>query len=402
MFKFELAAHLVDGTAAGYRYNATITTSPAGQRVWSEEYQSGQENTPTTVTIRMPEFEGVFDLTLAAVPTRLRDRLVPKKTLAERKLQFVVVAPDAPEDPSAGTLARVVEINPMSPHWWERLGSIPLVPGLRKGPLGNGQSAAWEHPTLGPLIQLGPGGEEPNIAWEAYPLPITRPGFAHVLEIEYPSDVPQAMGVSLIEPNSAGAVLPIGLDSGVYVSDEEAANPPRMVKHRVIFWPRTKTPLLLITNRRQGSRAVYGKIAVLSAAQSQFPTLPLVRADEAGSLGPAFPDSPPAGRLWAGYLDRPLFSENFSAPESLDVASLRSLDDWNTMYHGGVHLARYLKYVGYGGLMMSVYAEGSTIYPSSLLEPTPRYDTGVFFGTAQDPCARMRWSCCSVCSTAKI
>jgi hypothetical protein len=385
MFKFELAAHMVDGTTAGYRYNATITTSPAGQRVWSDEYQSGQENTPTTVTIRMPEFEGVFDLTLAAVPTRFRDRLVPKKTLAERKLQFVVVASEAPEDPSAGTLTRVVEINPMSPHWWERLGSIPLVPGLRKGPLGNGQSAAWEHPTLGPLIQLGPGGDEPNIGWEAYPLPITHPGYAHVLEIEYPSDVPQAMGVSLIEPNSAGAVLPIGLDSGVYVSDEEAGNPPRMAKHRVLFWPRTKTPLLLITNRRQGSRAVYGKITVLTAAQSQFPTLPLVRTDEAGSLGPAFPDSPPTGRLWAGYLDRPLFSENFSAPESLDMASRRSLDDWNTMYHGGTHLTHYLKYVGYGGLMMSVYAEGSTIYPSDLLEPTPRYDTGVFFGTAQDP-----------------
>ncbi|MEX2112951.1 MAG: hypothetical protein WD845_07180 [Pirellulales bacterium] len=385
MFKFELATHLVDGTAAGYRYWATITTSPGGQRVWSEEYQAGQESTATTVTMRMPEIEGVFDLTLAAVPTRLRDRLVPKKTLAERKLQFVVVAAEAPADPSAGPLAHVVEINPMSPHWWERLGNIPLVPGLRRGPLGNGESAVWEHPTLGPLIQLGPGGAEPNIGWEAYPLPIARPGFAHVLEVEYPTDVPQAMGISLLEPNAAGAVMPIGLDSGVYVSDEEATNPPRMARHRIVFWPRTKSPLLLITNRRQGSRAVYGKIAVSSAAQSQFPTLPLARTEEAGSLGPAFADSQPEGRLWAGYLDRPLFSENFSAPEALDTSSKRSLDDWNTMYHGGMRLVRYLKYVGYGGIMMSVYAEGSTIYPSKLLEPTPRYDTGVFFGTAQDP-----------------
>lgn len=385
MFKFEIAAHLLDGASAGHRYAATITASPGGQRVWSQEYQAGQESTATTVTIRVPDFEGVFDLTLAAVPTRLRDRLVPKKSLAERKLQFVVVAEESPEDPSAGPLSRVVEINPMSPHWWERLGSIPLVPGLRKGPLGNGQSAAWEHPTLGPLIQLGPDGAEPNIAWEAYPLPIARPGFAHVLEIEYPSDVPQALGVSLIEPNAAGAVMPIGLDSGVYVSDEEAANPPQMAKHRVVFWPRTKTPLLLLTNRRQGSRAAYGKISVWSAAQSQFPTLPLARTEEAGSLGPAFAASQPGGRLWAGYLDRPLFSENFSAPESLDSSSRRSLDDWNTMYLGGAHLVRYLKYSGYGGLMMSVYADGSTIYPSALVDPTPRYDTGVFFGSAQDP-----------------
>ena len=30
-------------------------------------------------------------------------------------------------------------------------------------------------------------------------------------------------------------------------------------------------------------------------------------------------------------------------------------------------------------------ADGSTIYPSKVLQPTPRYDTGAFFSTAQDP-----------------
>ena len=45
----------------------------------------------------------------------------------------------------------------------------------------------------------------------------------------------------------------------------------------------------------------------------------------------------------------------------------------------------YLNHVGYNGLMLSVLADGSTIYPSRLLEPTPLYDTGVFFGTGQDP-----------------
>ncbi|MGD9724560.1 MAG: hypothetical protein AB7O59_24970 [Pirellulales bacterium] len=386
MFKFELAAHLVEGMAEGYRYNATIYNNANGQRVWSTEYEAGAEGTTTTATIRLPEAEGVYDLSVAVVPTRLRARIYPKKSLAERKLQFVVLDPRSPADPSQGLLARVVEIDPVHPRWWERLGNIPLIPGLRKGPLGNGQSNPWNHPTLGPMIQLGPGGAAPDISWEAYPLPISKPGVAHVLEIEYPSDVPQAMGISLIEPNAAGAVMPIGLDSGVYVSDEEAANPPQMSRHRVIFWPRTKTPLVLISNRRQGARAVYGKISVSSAAHSQFPTLPLPKPAESGpTLAPAFADPAAGGRLWAGYLDRPLFSENFSAPEAVDPTSRRSLDDWNTMYQGGVHLVRYLKYVGYGGLMMSAYADGSTIYPSATLAPTPRYDTGVFFGSAQDP-----------------
>ncbi len=131
--------------------------------------------------------------------------------------------------------------------------------------MGNGDSDTWNHPVLGPMVQLGPHGTAPDISWEAYPLPINHPGQVHVLEVEYPSDVPQAMGISLLEPNAAGAVMPIGLDSGVYVTDEEAESPPRLSKHRIVFWPKTKTPLVLITNRREGSRAVYGKITVYSA-----------------------------------------------------------------------------------------------------------------------------------------
>ena len=307
MFKFEIAVrHLLDGTSAGYRYAATITTSPGGQRVWSQEYQAGQESLATTVTIRMPEFEGVFDLTLAVVPTRLRDRLVPKKMLADRKLPIRSGGGRVPDDPTRRPTDRVVEqINPMSPHWWERLGSIPLVPGLRKGPLGNGQSAAGSILRGTRRSKLDSEGTEPNIGWEAYPLPIAQAGHAHVLEIEYPSDVPQTMGISLIEPNASGAVMPIGFDSGVYVSDEEAANPPRMAKHRVVFWPRTKTPLLLLTNRRQGSRAVYGKISVWSAGAIAISRARRSVAHRRGQCVAARFRCDTAGRTAVGRLSRP-------------------------------------------------------------------------------------------------
>jgi hypothetical protein len=35
--------------------------------------------------------------------------------------------------------------------------------------------------------------------------------------------------------------------------------------------------------------------------------------------------------------------------------------------------------------MLSVMADGSTIYPSAATDPTPRYDTGTFFASGQDP-----------------
>src|SRR6266702_3104764 len=106
--------------------------------------------------------------------SRLRKQLL-NKSLAERKVQLVVIDPKPPAVETTAQIARVVEINPVTSRWWERIGSVPLFPGLRKGPLGNGDAAKWEHPTLGPLIQLGPGGTGPGISWEAYPLPINSP-----------------------------------------------------------------------------------------------------------------------------------------------------------------------------------------------------------------------------------
>ncbi len=211
-------------------------------------------------------------------------------------------------------------------------------------------------------------GSEPH--WEAYPLSINRPGTPHILEVEYPSDVPQTLGVSILEPNAAGSMTSIGQDSGIYVVDAPSSSGPKMLRHRVIFWPRTKTPLVLLSNHRDGSRAVFSKIRVL-AGPAKLPR--------------AFPPGDLPERLLAGYFSRPLVPENFGAVETLDAASGRSLKDWQTFYQGASRLVEYLNYVGYGGQMLTVMADGSTIYPSALIEPTPRYDNGIHFESAQDP-----------------
>ena len=253
-FTFQVEPHLIGASTSGLRLQAQITRSPGGQRVWSKEYTTGDDGTDTTITLPVPQGEGVYDLTLAMAPSsRIKQRFGLQRPVVQRKVQFIVLAPEAVAQTGEAPTARVVEINPVNPRWWERFANLPLIPGFRQGPLGNGDSATWNHPVLGPMVQLGPHGTPPDISWEAYPLPINHPGQVHVLEVEYPSDVPQAMGISLLEPNAAGAVMPIGLDSGVYVSDEEAESPPRLARHRIVFWPKTKTPLVLITNRREGA-----------------------------------------------------------------------------------------------------------------------------------------------------
>ena len=422
IFPLEIQPHqlgLPPGTAIRVKAHLVPVhvASVSKERMWANEFDVVMPNAdevrdPKPVAMELPATEGVYDLLISAIDSRLTERW--KKPVAERRVQLVVVDEKKPKSESnMPGMSKLLEIDPANPRWYERLTNLPLLPGQRRGPLGSGDTVRWEHPALGSMIQLGGirrgrkvKTEEVPVAWEAYPLPISDPGQPHILEVEYPNDMPQLLGISIIEPNAAGAVMPIGLDSGVYIADEEVENSPRMLKHRLVFWPRTKAPLLLVTNRHRRSPAVYGKISVLGTSQPQLAVLKLGQKPTSHMPLPAVNDidrflkyqaqtkpdlnapsktSAPRGRLLAGYLDRPFFIENFSAPESMDLFSRRSLDDWGTFYFGSQRLVEYLNHVGYNGLVMSVLADGSTIYPSTLVEPTPQHDTGVFFATGQDP-----------------
>ncbi len=366
------------------RFVVKLELTPArGNRVlWSAEREgrAGQA-VAFPVSVPLPQQEGAYDLTLTATrtgwPNPVRRPLHWRQTIAERKVQVLVLAADAPGAAAASdesSFRQVVEIDPAHPRWWELLAKLPQLPKVQrlwKAPLGNDNMQRWRHP-LGELVRLNPSGQSPDRSWEAYTLPIVDPGRPHILEVDYPSDVPQTLGISVLEPNAAGALMPIGLDSGVEVGPRPigADEAPQWRRHRLVFWPRTTSPMVLLTNLRTDDPAVYGKIRVLAGADR----LP-------GAGVPPLPGE----RLLAAYMDRPMLPENFSANESFDATIERGLDDWQTFHEGGSRLIEYLEYAGYNGLMLNVLADGSTIYPSTILQPTPRYDTGVLFTTAQDP-----------------
>ena len=357
-----------------------------GKEFWSQQYDmpaGRQTNVP--LEIPLPGDEGVYDLVIVAVNNpnwsqAVRKPLNWRRTIAERRVQLLVLSPQRPSSGRADAkLSQVVEIDPANPRWFEKIAKLPQIqltksrlPRLWKGPLGNDCLQTRQH-TLGALAELRPNADSPDVSWEAYWLPITQPGQPHVLEVDYPSDVSQTLGISIVEPNAAGALMPIGLDSGFdsTVEPVAAAEAPRWQRHRLVFWPRTNAPLVLMTNGRTDTPAMYGKIRVLTGGDRLARTLPEPIATNR--------------RLMAAYLDRPLIPENFSANECFDSWSGRSLDDWWTFHEGGSRLVEYLHYAGYNGLMLAVLADGSTIYPSALTGPTPRYDTGAFFATAQDP-----------------
>ncbi len=347
--------------------------------------EPGQPLAALSWTINVPEQEGIYDLVVSATKRTFQDRLLLWPTVDERRVQFIVVSPEPPPSSTTAPWETLVEIDPANPAWADRLSNLSLMPALRRGPLVHGGLTPWPHgPTT--WAQFGPDNREQDIPWAAYPLPISRVGQAHIVEIDFPADVPQSLGFSIIDPNAAGAALPIGLDSGVYVAADSAEAVPTPRKHRLVFWPRSGLPLLLVTNRGHASRAAYGKIRLLGPRSTTFS---LTREAAPSQLPRALAsDVRLSDRILAGYLDRPLFPENFSASQGVDPwtnASGRTLDDWYTFYEGGSRLIEYLHHVGYNGAMLSVLADGSTIYPSALVEPTPRYDDGVFFASGQDP-----------------
>ncbi len=358
----------------------------SGKELWTQQYDAARSReSEIPIEITLPNEEGVYDVAIAAVNNpnwsqAVRQPLNSRRTIAERRVQLVVLSPHRPSGSHGEReFAQVVEIDPANPRWYEKLNKLPQLQltktrlqRLWKEPLDNGCLEVRRH-SLGDVAQLKPNADSPDVSWEAYWLPVAQPGRPHILEVDYPNDVSQTLNISILEPNAAGALTPIGLDSG-FESESDTLGlreSPRWQRHRLVFWPRTNTPLLLMSNGRDRQPAVYGKIRILAGGE-RLPRL--------------LPENATANRrLLAAYLDRPLFPENFSANECLDAWSGRSLDDWWTFYEGGTRLVEYLNHAGYNGLMLAVLADGSTIYPSARVSPTPRYDTGAFFGTGQDP-----------------
>lgn len=318
--------------------------------------------------VQLPDAEGVYDLQLSLAPWHLPTPFVRSRPLLKRMVQLVCVSPHAPVS-NGVDWSEQIDFDPANPTRWDRLKQLPqlkLIPGFGQGPLGNGKAIKRTH--------AGRSFTELEVdAWQAFPLPLSGVGKPHIVEVEIPRDVPQTLVISIVEPDARGKVAPLGLDSGVHVSESRFEDRQGLGVHRLIFWPRTSSPLLLLSNRDSQRSAVFGRIRLLAGPDRLSPST-------AAGL-----EAPADRRLFAAYFQKPLLAENFSSDEALDESSGRTFDDWATFYHAGLRLTEYLRHVDYNGAMICVACEGSAIYPSRLLEPTPRFDTGTFFATGQDP-----------------
>ncbi len=368
----KIVPHFIAAAASSTARCVLRLVSSATKNVpWQQEVEVKFDEfgsaTPIDLEVPLPDEEGSYDLFVELSPKWFAAPLVRTKMLAERQVQLVVVQSEQTES-AAKDWAVTGEFDPAHPNLWDRMMRLPtmkIVPGLKPGPLGSEQTGTREG--LGITWSTLSGG-----AWQAYPLPVSEVGLPHLLEIEFPNDVSQSLGISILEPNAAGLIAPLGLDSGIEVTGLTGGT-PKTQTHKLVFWPRTKSPLMLLTNRRDSSTAVFGKVRVL-AGPTRLTELP---TSETGTNADQ--------RLVAAYFHKPLFPENFSVSESVDSRTNRPIDDWPEFHAGSRRLADYLKFSGHNAAVVSVLCEGSTLYPSQLLRPTPRYDLGNFASLASDP-----------------
>jgi hypothetical protein len=340
-----------------------------------------------TIALSVPTSEGAYRLKLTA---HFRDgiagRLMPweKPTaIAARDVEFVVVDPKRRLPRLTNDWEAVATIEPAKSDWWQRLPqwtSIDKLPAFSTPrPLGNVKPL----PVAGsPLSQVelplsSSLADEPS--WQAYLLPVRRVGEPHAVEIEIPRGLRQHAAVSIIEPDAAGRVLSFSRDAGFYcdgrVSPGVAAS-AAVETHRIVFWPRTRSPVLLLANRSSKNAVQYGKIRLLRRSVLEPANLDESSIDSA-EVSPQ--------RLAAAYISTPRFADSLGAPQELDAASDLSVHGWNTFLQGANRLAQELHAAGYNAAIVSVAADGGSLAPIEGLGASPRFDTRPLGTSGADP-----------------
>ncbi len=377
---FEVAP-VLPAALHGTTLDIQATLSPARRKdiAWSDNQRlavpvDGQPKVDLTVPLQVPEGVYTVHVTVARPSGYFRDKFFRgvAAPIAERSFQIVVLDSHsfAAAAAAIGRWEPVLEIDPTNPRWVERLPSwtqfrrIPGINNINHGSLGSIRAGAVDRP-LGRFIELPPtvGGADPH--WQAYSLPLEATGTPHLLEIDYPADEDQHFGLSIVEPNAAGVVEGVGRDAGVYVEGLGRSEEKHKQTQRLLFWPRTQAPLLLVTNQHPTASAHFGPIRVLKRT---------------GPLGVGPSPSPSHERLIAAYLARPLAAASFGATEVVEMAEAtaapKSVGDYQTLYECATRLADYVRHGGYNSAVVSVLADGSSTFPSSQLLLTPRYETG--------------------------
>jgi hypothetical protein len=362
--------------------------------IWSDSQtihvtQDGNSSAVIDFKIDAPTTEGVYDLIIEAnknwlginnttANPALRSLTSPKGSVY-RTIQFVVIGDVGPRSHVESEFRVIGEISPKDiqpsvPNW--RIGSYPP-----KNSFLSNQKSSIVQSNQNSLLEMETG------AWQAIRLPLLKTGQPHIIEIEYPTDQPIALGMSVLDQSPQGQVAVQGADCGIQIPDSIVVGEgtSSMATHRITFWPKSREPYLLLANQSTYLPARFGNIRILAGPQS----LPGSVRDSVRNSVRNSPrknlNSNAATRKRLAWHRSPSFMDNFGVQKFFDPSVGQPLDDWVAFYQGTTRLIEYLKAHHYQGAMITVTSDGSSIYPTALEHNTPTHDSGVFLSNGQDP-----------------
>jgi Glycosyl hydrolase-like 10 len=307
----------------------------------------------------VPDREGVFDMTIEIESKWYQAAFSAPRAL--RKIQFLVLENQPPVVPEIVRWDAPVEID---------LNRTLNINTAKLSPL-------YDPFKILPKVQSADRSRSVSELrageWQAIPLSLPQTDRPFKIRVEFDATPKLELGLSILEPDRDGNLTNFGFNSGTVhkndLASEKEQKGPATATHEMLFWPNQSNPVLLLANRSSRSSLTVRKIELIGGP---------------ARLGNEI--SPPiSGRKILAFNELPLFAENFAGQKSLDPITNEALEDWQTFYQSADRLIQYLKHSGHNGMMLAVNAQGGTLYPSQLWQSTPRFDSGRFFSSGQDP-----------------
>ena len=331
----------------------------------SREYSTDDKGHLAPVTMpefELPDQEGVYELMLRVSERKLRNFSRHQLT---RKQDFVVLSSRKTEDRSNALWRSIAKIHPAeSTKDIDPLNPSTILAKWQKSDFGNGKVSVFDKRWL----QMDVG------SWQVFPMEVDSLSKPHILEVEY-QRVDQAVGISILQENAQGQFETLGADSGFFYRTDSMALPETNPKspiatHRIPFWPKTRKIYVVIANRDRRNKARIGKLNLYAGPNR-------LNANDPTDLGKGTAKNRPT-RGFLAYYEEPLFPENFATAKKHDPGLNQSVTDWRFFYQGTGRLIEYLKANEYRGAMITIAANGNSIFPSKSLRSGPKYDTGIF------------------------